>query len=70
MHLQQSANSVDKKLNELNIERTTVPKNMTHLWQFLHLTTNGAMEHMENPVFSEDFTNGIATELSKDFGDH
>ena len=39
---------VKKKLDELNIERVIVPKNMIHLLQPLDLTTNNAMKKKKN----------------------
>ena len=39
---------VKKKLDELNIERVIVPKNMIHLLQPLDLTTNSAMKKKKN----------------------
>ena len=47
----QTTDLVNAKLDELNVERIMVPKNMTHLLQPLDLTTNSAMEKMENFAF-------------------
>ena len=47
----QTTDLVNAKLDELNAERIMVPKNMTHLLQPLDLTTNSAMEKMENFAF-------------------
>ena len=44
----QTTDLVNAKLDELNIERIMVPKNMTHLLQPLDLITNSTMEKTEN----------------------
>ena len=44
----QATDLVNAKLDELDMERIMVPKNMTHLLQPLDLTTNSAMEKTEN----------------------
>ena len=44
----QATDLVNANLDELDMERIMVPKNMTHLLQPLDLTTNSAMEKTEN----------------------
>ena len=61
----QSTGTVLETLEELNIVRVMVPKNMTHLLQPLDLTTNGAMKKMEKRAFSDYFTTCITNKLTK-----
>lgn len=42
----QAADLVNAKLDELDIERVMLPKNMTHLLQHLDLAPNGTMKKM------------------------
>ena len=62
----QTTDLVNVKLDELNIERVTVPKNIMYLLQPLDLTTNEAMKIMENSAIKNVFANCMAGELLKD----
>ena len=62
----QTTDLVNTKLDELNIERVMVPKNMTHLLQSLDLTTNSAMKKVRNDALSDYFTYCITRQLLKD----
>ena len=43
-----------------------VPKNMTHLLQFLDLTTNASVQKMEKKCVSEYFKNAITEKILRD----
>ena len=62
----QTTDLVNVKLDELNIERVMVPKNVMYLLQPLDLTTNEAMKIMENSAVKNVFANCMAGELLKD----
>ena len=56
---------VNAMLDELNIERVMVPKNMTHLLQPVHLPKNDAMKQVKNCAFNKFCTDCISRELLK-----
>ena len=62
----QSTEKVKLELEHLNITDVQVPKNMTHLLQFLDLTTNGVVKKMEQREYSDYFTNCITEALLAD----
>ena len=62
----QSTDNVLSNLEKLNINIVAIPKNMTHLWQPLDLTTNASVKKMEKRGFNDYFTSTITEILEKD----
>ena len=62
----QSTEKIEMELEHLNIKDVEVPKNMTHLLQYLDLTTNGVLKKTEQHEFSHYFANCITEALLAD----
>ena len=59
----QSTDTVKDKLDELDLKATEVPKNFTHLFQPLDLTTNRSVKLHEKQSFSNYYTSTITRAL-------
>jgi hypothetical protein len=55
----QMTDKVKDKLKGLNIELVLVPANMTHFFQPLHLTVNGAAKKFMQNQFSKYYCNAV-----------
>lgn len=62
----QQSHPITDALEDYNLVTVMVPKNLTHLFQPLDLTTNGPFKKMERAAFKDYFTNTITKEVESD----